>query len=102
MEAREHPDPRGAPWPNARPAAKGLRPRANNQRNEAAKPKPKAEPVKKSEAVYQLKITLRDSRPPIWRRVQVKDCTLAKLHEIIQVAMGWEFSHLYSFKVDGI
>ena len=67
----------------------------------AAKPKPEAEPAKKSAAVYQLKITLRDSKPPIWRRVQVKDCTLAKLHEIIQVAMGWEFSHLYSFDVNG-
>ncbi len=64
--------------------------------------KPKAKPVKKIEAIYQLKITLRDSKPPIWRRVQVKDCTLAELHEIIQVAMGWEFSHLYSFEVDGI
>jgi hypothetical protein len=64
----------------------------------AAKPKP----VKKTGAVYQLKITLRDVRPPIWRRVQVEDCTLSRLHEIIQVAMGWEFSHLYSFKVNGI
>jgi hypothetical protein len=64
--------------------------------------KPRSEPVKKTGAVYQLKITLRDVRPPIWRRVQVKDCTLAELHEIIQVAMGWEFAHLYSFKVDGV
>ena len=43
-----------------------------------AEPKPKAEPVKKTEAVYQLKITLRDVRPPIWRRVQVEDCTLVR------------------------
>jgi hypothetical protein len=67
----------------------------------AAEPKPKAEPVQKTATVYQLKITLRDSKPPIWRRVQVKDCTLAQLHPIIQAAMGWECSHLYSFKVDG-
>jgi Plasmid pRiA4b ORF-3-like protein len=64
--------------------------------------KPKAGPVEKTEAVYQLKITLRDVRPPIWRRVQVKDCTLSELHEVIQVAMGWEFSHLYSFEVGGV
>jgi hypothetical protein len=68
----------------------------------AAKPESRPEPVKKTGAVYQLKITLRDIRPPIWRRVQVKDCSLAELHEIIQVAMGWEFSHLYSFEVDGV
>ncbi len=66
-------------------------------------PNPKPNPVKKTNAVLpRLKITLRDIRPPIWRRVQVKDCTLAELHEIIQVAMGWEFSHLYSFKVAGV
>ena len=51
--------------------------------------------------VYQLKITLRDIKPPIWRRVQVKDCSLAKLHEIIQVCMGWEGYHLYAFEVGG-
>lgn len=64
--------------------------------------KPKVEPVKKADSVYQLKITLRDIRPPIWRRVQVKDCTLSKLHEIIQVSMGWDFAHLYSFEVNGV
>jgi hypothetical protein len=40
--------------------------------------------------IYQLKITLKDSKPPIWRRIQVKDdTTLYKLHQILQVAMGW-------------
>ena len=41
------------------------------------------------DTVYQFKITLLDSQPPIWRRIQVKDCTLDKLHEHIQTAMGW-------------
>jgi len=67
-----------------------------------AKRTTKSDPVKKTEVVYQLKITLRNVQPPVWRRVQVEDCTLAELHEIIQVAMGWEFSHLYSFEVEGI
>lgn len=31
---------------------------------------------------------LKDVKPPIWRRVVTKDCTLAKLHDIIQVSMG--------------
>jgi len=52
-----------------------------------------------SERVYQFKLTLKDSRPPIWRRIQVKDCTLDKLHERIQTAMGWTNSHLHHFKI---
>lgn len=50
--------------------------------------------------VYQLKITLKDSKPPIWRRVEVPDdITLSKLHAIIQAAMGWTDSHLHMFTV---
>ena len=50
--------------------------------------------------IYQLKITLKDSRPPIWRRVQLSgDITLAKLHRIIQEVMGWSVSHLHQFLV---
>jgi len=67
-----------------------------------AKRRATSEPVKKTEAIYQLKITLRGVQPPIWRRVQIKDCTLSELHEIIQMAMGWDFSHLYSFEVNRI
>lgn len=50
--------------------------------------------------IYQLKISLKYIRPPIWRRVQVRgDVTLAKLHRIIQTAMGWYDSHLHQFIV---
>lgn len=48
-----------------------------------------------------MKVTLRDAKPPIWRRIQVLDCTLDKLHEHIQTAMGWTNSHLHHFDVDG-
>ncbi len=60
-------------------------------------------PVTRREpSVYQLKITLKHSRPPIWRRVLVKgDTTLDKLHWIIQIAMGWMNSHLHQFIADG-
>ena len=52
--------------------------------------------------VYQLKVTLRDSKPPIWRRILVPDdITLADLHEIIQRAMGWENYHLHMFTIGG-
>ena len=50
--------------------------------------------------VYQFKITLQDTKPPVWRRVQVSDCTLDKLHEHIQTAMGWTNSHLHHFRID--
>src|SRR5690606_27667438 len=42
-----------------------------------------------TDTVYQFKITLLGVKPPIWRRIQVKDCTLDKLHEHIQTSMGW-------------
>ena len=57
----------------------------------------------KAESVYQLKITLKDFRPPIWRRVQVNsDITLGKLHQIIQASMGWTNSHLHGFSIGGV
>jgi len=49
--------------------------------------------------IYQLKITLDDVKPPIWRRLQTQDCTLAQLHDLIQVSMGWHDSHLHLFKI---
>jgi hypothetical protein len=54
-----------------------------------------------SERLYQFKITLLESQPPIWRRIQVKNCTLDKLHEHFQTAMGWTNSHLHQFEIDG-
>ena len=56
-----------------------------------------------TDLIYQLKITLRSFRPPIWRRVLVPGMfTLPKLHQVIQIAMGWSDSHLHRFLVDGI
>jgi hypothetical protein len=52
--------------------------------------------------VYQLKITLRGLRPPIWRRFQVPgDITLDRLHRVIQRVMGWTDSHLHQYVVSG-
>ena len=50
--------------------------------------------------IYQLKVTLKGSKPPIWRRIQVSsDTRLGKLHRILQVVMGWTDSHLHQFIV---
>jgi hypothetical protein len=47
-----------------------------------------------------LKVNLRDTRPPIWRRVRVaSDTTLWTLHQVIQAAMGWQDSHLHEFEL---
>jgi hypothetical protein len=56
----------------------------------------------KALSIYQIKITLKDVRPPIWRRVQVRsDELLEHLHYVIQLSMGWTNSHLRSFTIHG-
>lgn len=53
--------------------------------------------------IYHIKITLRHLRPPIWRRVLVPgNFTLAQLHTIIQIAMGWQDYHLHQFTIGEI
>src|SRR5216683_1808140 len=53
--------------------------------------------------LYQLKITVRDCKPPIWRRIVVRaDMKLDRLHTVIQIAMGWTNSHLHQFVADGV
>jgi pRiA4b ORF-3-like protein len=52
--------------------------------------------------VYQFRVELQGTQPPIWRRIQVEDCTLEVLHLVIQGAMGWDLSHLYEFEVQGV
>jgi pRiA4b ORF-3-like protein/uncharacterized protein DUF6930 len=48
---------------------------------------------------YRLKITLRHSKPPIWRRLIVSgDILLGDLHNVFQIAMGWFDMHLHDFR----
>jgi hypothetical protein len=50
--------------------------------------------------IYQLMVTLRDSDPLVWRRVQVaSDTTLLRLHDTLQAVMGWLDYHLHAFQV---
>ena len=54
----------------------------------------------KAPVIYQFKISLRDIRPLIWRRIQAADGTLADLHDHIQAAMGWDNAHLFQFRIE--
>jgi len=60
----------------------------------------KNQAVDKTGAIYQFKVTLNESHPPIWRRFQVEDCTLGELHGVLQVVMDWGNSHLHQFIVN--
>lgn len=53
------------------------------------------------DTVYRFRITLQDTDPGIWRRIETKDVTLGELHELIQTAMGWTNSHLHQFEIAG-
>ena len=51
--------------------------------------------------ILQLKIALDDSKPPVWRRVQVAgSLTFYDLHRIIQEIMPWDDYHLHMFTID--
>jgi hypothetical protein len=60
--------------------------------------------VKENEApkaIYQIKVTLLGTKPPIWRRLLVPaEFTLAQLHDVLQTPMGWEDCHLHEFRID--
>lgn len=49
---------------------------------------------------YQLKITLKGTSPPVWRRIWIPaDMTFRNLHEAIQYLFGWMDYHLYDFEI---
>jgi len=50
--------------------------------------------------VFQIKILLEGSKPPIWRRVLIPaNLRLPDLHGVVQLSMGWQDAHLYQFMV---
>jgi hypothetical protein len=84
--ARYYPDPA---------AAKVARKGVMRLRSEAG-----TTPAAPADSTYQLKVVLKHTKPPVWRRIQVPgSTTLASLHAVIQVAMGWTNSHLHQFEI---
>ena len=53
-----------------------------------------------NERSYLLKVQLLEIEPAIWRRFVVPaSVTLDRLHDVIQVVMGWTDSHLHEFTI---
>ena len=51
-------------------------------------------------AIYQIRVDLREIRPPIWRRFLVtRDIRLDQLHLVLQAVIGWDNYHLYQFRI---
>jgi hypothetical protein len=60
-------------------------------------------PAKAAPPVFQLKITLADLKPPIWRRFEFpSSLKLCCLHSALQVVMGWTDTHLHQFEKDDL
>jgi len=54
----------------------------------------------KAASVFQMRITLQHTDPPIWRVFKVSsDARLSHLHDVIQAVMGWEDCHLHEFVI---
>ena len=52
--------------------------------------------------VYVIKVTLLETRPPVWRRILVpREITLRNLHRTLQTMMGWTNAHLHQFVLPG-
>ena len=55
---------------------------------------------KEDNALYLVKIQLKDAKPPIWRRLVVpRTITLEQFDEIVKDTMGWAGYHLSMFEV---
>jgi hypothetical protein len=55
-----------------------------------------------ADTVYQLKVTLRSVKPPVWRRIVVRsNISLGELALVLEAAMGWLGGHLHVFEAEG-
>jgi len=61
---------------------------------------PRIKVVSDAADILLLRTTLTGSRPRVWREVEVAaSMTLAQLHDVLQVLMGWEDYHLWCFEL---
>lgn len=65
----------------------------------SAKTQPDVRPAPKTVRGFRIRVDLKGSKPPVWRRLEVPgDLTLPRVHDAIQAAMGWTDSHLHQFR----
>ncbi len=51
-----------------------------------------------NDKILQLRVSLNEAKPFVWRKFLIdENVSFHKLHEVIQVVMGWENYHLYQF-----
>ncbi len=94
-----------ADWANR--FAVGQTPKGEQPEPKPAKTKKKTKPEqepKQQEKVsiraFQMKVTLRGMRPPVWRRFFVpEDMTFNDLADVLIAVMGWNGSHLSAFEL---
>ncbi|MCQ9162776.1 plasmid pRiA4b ORF-3 family protein [Arthrobacter sp. STN4] len=91
-------DPWGDPW-----GAGPLLPGSPARQPDAPKKQPSRKRKNLAPAhILQLKVMLKGSKPPIWRRLLVRsDLTLEQMHRVIQMSFEWLGYHLHEFRVGG-
>jgi hypothetical protein len=60
---------------------------------------PRLRPVPERAQGFRIRLDLLHTKPPVWRRIEVAgNLTLPRLHDVLQMAMGWTDSHLHRFR----
>lgn len=59
-------------------------------------------PPERLEEIATLRVVLVDSQPAIWRELEVPtSLTLQRLHDVLQIALGWGDYHMWQFEIAG-